>query len=43
MNMDWKTFTPLYGLDRSLRPLRANLQRRRTPSHFRSYTAQVSA
>jgi hypothetical protein len=36
-------FAPFYGLDWDLRPLRAKLQRRRPPSQFRIYTAQVSA
>jgi SAM-dependent methyltransferase len=39
----WSCIKPFYGLRWVLRPLRAKLEGRRTPSQFRIYTASVSA
>ena len=41
LDLKWKVYKPFYGLDWALRPLRARLNRRRTPSHFRLFVAQV--
>jgi SAM-dependent methyltransferase len=40
---EWNTFTPFYGISWSLRPLRAKLFNRRSPSQFRIYTARLNA
>lgn len=37
----WSTFKPFYGLQWVLRPLRAKLKRRRTPSQFHIFVAEV--
>ena len=39
--LDWSTLRPFYGLHWALRPLRARLAGRRTPSEFRIYVAGV--
>lgn len=39
----WETFKPFYGFQWSLRPLRAKLLNRRTPSQFKIYSARVNA
>ena len=39
--IDWKVYTPYYGVRWLLRPLLAKLRRRREPSHFRIYVAEV--
>jgi SAM-dependent methyltransferase len=41
LGVRWKTYKPFYGFQWLLRPLRAKLQNRRPPSHFRIYAAQV--
>jgi SAM-dependent methyltransferase len=40
-NLNWRTFTPFYGLSWTLRPMRARLRGRRVPSQFRVYTAEI--
>jgi len=40
-NLQWTTHQPWYGLRWACRPLIAALKRRREPSQFRIYTAQV--
>ena len=42
-HFEWKVIEPSYGVRWALRPLRARLARRRTPSRFRIYTAEVAA
>jgi SAM-dependent methyltransferase len=37
----WKTFKPFYGLQWALRPFHAKLKRRRTPSRFHTFMAEV--
>ena len=39
--IDWKLYTPYYGVRWRLRPLLAKLRRRREPSRFRIYAAEV--
>lgn len=39
--IDWKLYTPYYGVRWLLRPLLAKLRRRREPSRFRIYAAEV--
>lgn len=39
----WKVIEPFYGVRWALRPLKARLARRRTPSRFRIYSAEVPA
>lgn len=39
----WNTFKPFYGVEWSLRPLRAKLKGRRTPSQFYIFMAKVPA
>jgi SAM-dependent methyltransferase len=39
--IDWKVYTPYYGIRWLLRPLFAKLRDRRTPSRFRIYTTEV--
>jgi SAM-dependent methyltransferase len=39
--IDWKIYTPYYGIWWRLRPLLAKLRRHRTPSRFRIYTAEA--
>jgi len=39
--IDWKFYTPSYGVRWRLRPLLARLRRRREPARFRIYTAEV--
>jgi SAM-dependent methyltransferase len=41
--LEWNCIKPFYGISWSLRPLRAKLEGRRTPSQFRIYAARVSA
>jgi SAM-dependent methyltransferase len=40
---EWSCIKPFYSIGWSLRPLRAKLKGRRTPSQFRIYAARVSA
>jgi SAM-dependent methyltransferase len=42
-NLSWQTLKPFYGIQWALRPLRAKLSHRRTPSHFHIYVAEVTA
>ena len=39
--LNWRTFTPFYGVPWTLRPLRARIRGRRVPSQFRVYAAEV--
>jgi SAM-dependent methyltransferase len=39
--IEWRLYTPYYGVRWSLRPLLAKLQRRREPSRFRIHVAEV--
>ena len=39
--IEWKLYTPYYGVRWLLRPLLAKLRRRREPSRFRIYAAEV--
>jgi SAM-dependent methyltransferase len=39
----WNTFKPFYGLQWAIRPFRAKLKGRRTPSQFRIFMAEVPA
>ncbi len=39
----WRTLKPFYGVAWSMRPFKAMLQRRRTPSHFYIHVAEVPA
>jgi SAM-dependent methyltransferase len=41
--LEWNCIRPFYGLPWALRPLRAKLSSRRSPSQFRIYTAWVNA
>jgi len=41
--LDWTIIKPFYGIHWALRPLRARLQGKRTPSQFRIYVAGVTA
>lgn len=41
--LEWRCLKPFYGVRWSLRPLRAKLEGRRTPSRFHIYVAQVNA
>jgi SAM-dependent methyltransferase len=43
LDLKWKVYKPFYGLSWSLRPLKAKLLRRRAPSHFRIFVAEVAA
>ena len=43
LNLRWRTLKPFYGLKWALRPLRAKLEKRRTPSKFRIFVAEVPA
>jgi SAM-dependent methyltransferase len=43
LTIRWRVFKPWYGLDWAMRPLRAKLQRRRTPSKFRIFVAERRA
>jgi hypothetical protein len=38
----WRTYSPFYGLRWAMRPLIAMLKRRREPSQFRIYVAEVA-
>jgi SAM-dependent methyltransferase len=40
--IEWRFYSPFYGIRWLLRPLLAKLRRRRTPSQFRIYVAEVS-
>jgi SAM-dependent methyltransferase len=39
LHLKWQVYKPFYGLKWALRPLRARLAHRRTPSHFRIFVA----
>jgi hypothetical protein len=41
--LEWSYISPFYGIRWALRPLRAKLARRRTPSQFRICAARVPA
>jgi len=43
LRIGWRVLKPFYGIDWALRPLRAKLARRRPPSKFRIFVAEVSA
>jgi SAM-dependent methyltransferase len=43
LGIRWRTIKPFYGLRWALRPLRAKLQKRRTPSRFHIFVAEVPA
>ena len=43
LGIQWRILKPFYGLNWALRPLRAKLQRRRTPSKFHIFVAEVPA
>lgn len=43
LKLRWRVHKPFYGLAWSLRPLKAKLHNRRTPSHFRVFVAEVAA
>ena len=43
LDCKWSVIKPFYGLHWALRPLFAKLQRRRTPSKFRIFVAEVPA
>ena len=43
LRIQWRVLKPFYGVDWALRPLRAKLARRRAPSRFRIFLAEVSA
>jgi len=40
LKIHWRVLKPWYGLDWAMRPLRAKLQRRRTPSKFHIFVAE---
>ena len=40
--IQWKTYSPFYGVRWAMRPLLAKLQRKREPSRFRLYVAEVA-
>ena len=43
LGIEWRTFSPFYGIGWSLRPLHAKIKGRRSPSQFRIYVAEVAA
>jgi SAM-dependent methyltransferase len=43
LHVRWRVLKPWYGLNWAMRPLRAKLQRRRTPSKFRIFVAERAA
>lgn len=43
LGIRWNTFKPFYGLQWALRPFRAKLKGRRTPSQFHIFMAEVPA
>jgi SAM-dependent methyltransferase len=43
LSVQWRVLKPWYGLHWALRPLRAKLQGRRTPSKFRIFVAKCTA
>lgn len=43
LRIEWTTHKPFYGIDWALRPLRARLAHRRTPSKFRIFVAEAKA
>jgi len=42
LGIRWKTYSPYYGLRWAMRPLAAKLKRKREPSRFRIYVAEVA-
>jgi SAM-dependent methyltransferase len=42
LGVSWRVYKPFYGFSWALRPLRAKLHNRRTPSRFRIYAAQAA-
>ncbi|WP_263384160.1 class I SAM-dependent methyltransferase [Granulicella arctica] len=43
LGITWQVYKPYYGLNWALRPVRARLRNRRTPSQFRIYMAEVTS
>jgi SAM-dependent methyltransferase len=43
LKLEWSVLKPFYGVDWALRPLRAKLARRRPPSRFHIFVAEVFA